>query len=272
MGRGNWNASRFFMRSRKSLNSPWVATPLIYVGLSFLWQKVRPGWHERSDLFKGAALGVIVSATAGFAVYLLTQYFDRRVKRYNALCHLELTLNHLLTNLSDNQLQLKKSIDSDNPTLLFPARLTLSEPDIREIGRVKLKNKLLNTLIDCEKYSHDLEAVIAISERNIQMNKELYLHRSSDPQYIQQILKDIHRQSKAQLKELHGFGDLVNESIKDTLVDVRFFAQIDRPAFVGLAPYYGKSELEDWRVRDLKKLETEMAQTATEDEARRKTT
>ena len=87
------------MNLRKFLNSFWVAIPLICFGLSLLWQQIRPAWYPRSDLFKGAALGVIVSATAGLVVYLLTQYFDRRTKRYNALCHLELTLNHLLTNL-----------------------------------------------------------------------------------------------------------------------------------------------------------------------------
>jgi hypothetical protein len=237
--------------------------------VSLLWQRLQPAWYARSDLFKGAALGVIVSATAGLIVYLLTQYFDRRMKRYNALCHLELTLNHLLTNLSDNQFQLKKAIDSDDPTLLFPGALNISEADIRDIGRIGLKNKLLNTLIDCEKYSHDLEAVIAISEHNIQINKELYAQRSTDPQHIQRILKDIHRQSKAQLKELYGHGELVNRSIKDALVDVRFFVKVDRPAFVGLTPYYGQGELKDWRVKNLKSLEAEMTQTAAEDEARR---
>jgi len=257
------------MTLRRFLNKRWVSFPLICIGLYFLWEQTHPVWQSWSDRFKGAALGVIVSVAAALIGYWLTRYFDRRVKRYNALCYMELILNCLLTSLSDNQYQIEKALASNEPTLIFPSLLHLSKSDIAEIGRVSLKNRLLNVFIDCEKYGQSLESAISIFERNVQTFKDFQARQFTNPQHIQLILRDYHRQSKSQLKELYDFGQLVNEVIKAALVDVRFFAKNDRPPLIGIGPYYSKRELERWRVKNRQELEKEIAATMAEDEARR---
>ena len=141
------------MNLRKLLNRLWIGLPLCGAGVLFLVQHLKSAWEVRSELFKGATYGVVVSATGGLIVYWLTRYMDRRARRYNALCSLEVTLKHLLTTLSDNQDQLDKAIKSNELTLIFPRPLRISEQDINEVGRAGLKNQLSGVLIDCEKYS-----------------------------------------------------------------------------------------------------------------------
>jgi len=144
---------RTHMNLRNLLNRLWIGLPLCGAGVLFLVQHLKPAWEVRSELFKGATYGVVVSATGGLIVYWLTRYMDRRARRYNALCSLEVTLKHLLTTLSDNQDQLDKAIKSNELTLIFPRPLRISEQDINEVGRAGLKNQLSGVLIDCEKYS-----------------------------------------------------------------------------------------------------------------------
>ena len=258
------------MRIRRLLNRWWVGLPILSVAALILGKQIYPYWLGRSEQFRGAAFGVAVYITGGLFAYWLTRFFDRWMCRYNALCRMELTLNHLIVALSDNQYQLDLAIKSDELTVIYARSMPIEEEDIQDIGRVALKNTLLEVLIDCEKYVHDLKFSSELLDRNVQISKELYGRQSTDPQHIKRILNDIYRKSKPQLKVLYDYGKLVEEAVKAALVDVQFFCQNDRPPFVGLVPFYAKGELERWRVRRRAELEKEMAATAAADEARRK--
>ena len=258
------------MHLRRLLNNRWVGLPLLFIGFAFLGKRVYPFWQARTEEFRGASLGVIVTVSAGLLGYWLTRYFDRRVRRYNVLCHLEVTLNHLLTALSDNQFQLDRAIQSQQLTLIYPRSMPISRDDIQEVGHTDLKNKLLGVLIDFEKYAHDLAFMVSIVDRNVGDFKVFRARQSTDPQFVQSMLNDIHRQSREQLRQLHEYGKLVERSTHDALVDIRFFAKNDRPPLIGLGPFYSKRELKRWREKDSKQLAAEVAQTMAADHARRR--
>ena len=257
------------MHPRRLFNNWWVGPPVLLVGLVFLGNRVYPFWQTRTEEFRGASLGIVVTVFAGLLGYWLTRYFDRRVRRYNVLCHLEVILNHLLTPLSDNQFQLNRAIQSEELMLIYPRSMSISRDDIQEVGHVSLKDKLLAVVIDHEKYAHDLAFMVSVVDRNIENFKVLRAHESSDPQFARSMLNEIHRQSTMQLKQLHEYGKLVERSTHDALLDVRFFSKNDQPPLIGLAPFYSKEELKKWREKDSVRLAAEVAKTIADDDRRR---
>lgn len=259
------------MDPRKWINKWWIALPLLMVGALILYRQSADVWNARSEQFRGAVLGVIGAATAGLLVYLLSRYWDRRRMRHNALCYIEQTLNSLLNDLNDNQWQIDLACKTDEPTLVFPVPLNITEQDIKDIGRAELKNKLMRVLTDCKKYSHSLTSAIAIDEKNRSTFRDFEAKKfAAGSENIRAIFRDFHRQFKIHLKQIYAFGKLVDQSILEALVDTRFFVRNDQPPLVGLVPYYSRKELTKWRVEARKQLEQEIENSRAADEARRR--
>ena len=187
---------------------------------------------------------------------------------------MEQILNCLLASLSDNQWQIKKALETDEVTLIFPTELMLTEQDIREIGRTGLKNKLLGIFIDCRKYNESLAHAIKVFETNIETFKAFGAQQfTGDLGTIQGIMKGFYRQFKIKLKEIYDFGIVVEEGVEEALVDTRFFVRkVDKPLFVSLNPYYSQRDLERWRIGDSKQLKEERVKVAAADDIRRKKT
>lgn len=257
------------MNVRKLINSWWFFTLLVTGAAVFVFRQYYPWWATTTEGFKGAVLGAFFGIVVGIAVFLVSKWYESRVKRHNALCNMELILNNLLASLSDNQYQIKKALATDEITLIFPTSLALNEQDLREIGRSGLKNKLLGVLIDCRKYSESLTHAIKIFEANIETFKA-FEAENFRRQTIREILRDFYRQFKIKLKNISEFGTTVEKGIEDALVDTRFFVKRDRLLPITLNPYVDPKGLERWRTTDREKLKKECTQTAADDEKRRK--
>ena len=240
-----------------------------FAGIVF--QGCYPWWTTRTEAFRGAVLGAFFGIVVGVAVFLVSKWYESRVKRHNALCNMELILNNLLASLSDNQYQIKKALATDEITLIFPTPLAMNEQDLREIGRAGLKNKLLGVLIDCRKYNESLAHAIKIFETNIETFKAFEAEKfTGRTDIIRGILKDFYRQLKIKLKEISEFGTVVEKGIGDALVDTRFCVKRDRLLPSALNPYVDPKDLEQWRTMDREKLKKECAQMVADDEKRRK--
>lgn len=159
------------MTVRKIINSWWFCVLLLTWTAVVVFQRYQHWWATRTEAFRGAVLGMFSGVLVGIVVFLASKYYESRVKRYNALCNIELILNHLLASLDDNQYQIKKALETDEIHLIFPGELVLEEQDLHEIGRVGLKNKLLGVLIDCQKYNQSLAHAIKVFETNIETFK-----------------------------------------------------------------------------------------------------
>ncbi len=256
---------------RKVINSCWFFTLLAAGAAAIVFQRYYPWWATRTEAFRGAVLGTFSGIAVGIVVFLASKYYESRVKRYNALCNMELILNNLLASLSDNQHQIKKALATDEITLVFQTPLVLTEQDLREIGRADLKNKLLGVLIDCRKYNESVTHALKIFETNIETFKAFEANqfaRRSD--IIRGILRDFYRQLKIKLKEIYEFGTVIEKGIEDAVVDTRFFVKRDRLLPITLNPYYDSKDLERWRTTDMDRLRKECARTAADDEKRRK--
>lgn len=259
------------MNLRKLINSWWFIMLMVGGATAVLLQRYYPWWTTRTEAFRGAVLGAFFGIVVGVAVFLASKYYESRVKRYNALCNMELILNNLLASLSDNQHQIKKALATDEITLVFPTPLVLTEQDLREIGRADLKNKLLGVLIDCRKYNESLTHALKIFETNIETFKAFEANQfAGRSNIIRGILKDFYRQLKIKLKELYEFGTVIEKGIEDAVVDTRFFVKRDRLLPITLNPYYDSKDLERWRTTDMDRLKKECARTAADDEKRRK--
>lgn len=259
------------MNIRKSINSWWFFGLLAAGASAVVFQYYYPWWATRTEAFRGAVLGVFSGVVVGIVVFLASKYYESRVKRYNALCNMDLILNNLLASLSDNQYQIKKALATDEIALVFPTPLVLNEQDLREIGRTGLKNKLLGVLVDCRKYDESLAHAIKIFETNIDTFKAFEANQfSGRSDIIRDILRDFYRQLKIKLKGVYEFGDVIEKGIEDALVDTRFFVKRDRLLPITLNPYFDPKDLELWRTTDRERLRKECAQTTADDEKRQK--
>jgi len=259
------------MNPRKIINQWWVYLPFLAWAGYLLLPRGHGWWMGRTETFRGAVLGTFSGILVGLVGFLVSKHHERRLKRYDALCHMEQILNCLLVGLSDNQWQIEKARATDEVTLIFPSELRITEQDIREIGRIDLKNKLLGVLFDCQKYGQSLAAAIKLFEANVDTFKAFGGQQFSGQQHtIQAILKDIYRQFKIKLKELYDFGKVVERGIEAALVDTRFFVRHDKPWLTTLVRYYDKRDLERWRKTDGERLKRERDQTAAADEDRRR--
>ena len=256
---------------RKIVNSWWFYIPLFAWVTISIAQKYHPWWVSRTEAFKGAVLGMFSGVVVGVVVFLASKWYESRVKRYNALCNMELILNNLLASLSDNQYQVNKALATDELILIFPTLLVLTEVDLREVGRADLKNKLLEVLIDCRKYKEGLAHAIKLFETQIGTFKMFELEKfSGRPEIIRDILKDFYRQFKVKLMEIREFGTVVERGIEGAVVDTRFFVKRDMLFPMTLNPYYDSRDLERWQITNMEKLKNERQQTAAADDERRK--
>ena len=238
---------------------------------AIVFERYYPWWATRTEAFRGAVLGAFFGIVVGVAVFLVSKWYESRVRRYNALCNMELILNNLLASLSDNQHQIGKALATDEITLIFPTPLAMNEQDLREIGRTGLKNKLLGVLIDCRKYNESLTHALKIFETDIETFKAFEARQfTAGSNIIRGILKDFYRQLKIRLKGICEFGTVVEKGIEDALVDTRFFVKRDRLLPITLNPYVDPKDLERWRTTDRERLKKECAQTAADDEKRRR--
>jgi len=225
----------------------------------------------RSEHFRGAVLGTFSGILVGLVAFFIGKYHETRSKRYNALCYIEQILNCLLVSIRDNQWQIEKALVSEEVTLMFPSELKIVEENIREISRIDLKNKLLEVLIDCQRYGQSLAGAIKLFEVNVETFRAFRGQQfgSSQQDIVQSIIKDFYRQFKTKLRELHEFGNAVEQGIEESLVETRFFGRNDRLWLSRFDPYYSEKDLKRWRRVDLERLQEERKQTAARDEARR---
>ena len=240
----------------------------MFAGASaIVFRRYYPWWAARTEGFRGAALGAFFGIVVGIAVFLVSKWYESRVRRHNALCNMELILTNMAVSLSDNQYQIQKALATDEITLVFPTSLVLNEQDLREIGRVGLKKKLLGVLIDCRKYNESLAHAIKIFETNIKTFRAFDANQfSAGSANIHRMLSHFYRQFKIKLKEIHEFGVVVEKDVEHVLIDTRFFLSWDRLLPITFNPYYDQKDLERWRKTDIEKLKKEQAQTAAEDE------
>lgn len=177
--------------------------------------------------------------------------------RYNTLVYIEQELYVCLNDLADDKFQIKKILETDNLTLLFPAKPKLSEEHIKQLGRLEVKNYIFGIYVAINKYNRSISTAMEIFERNVKEVKNFNLQNNTPTESN----INFYQNFKKQLETIDTFAGKISEEIKICLTMIRFFLRTDKTLFVSGfdQAYYDKKEFKKWLTEDKQRLEIELS-------------
>lgn len=249
---------------RKIVNSrifyiPFFIALLVMTYLMFI--------SKTSDAFQGAFFGFLV----GIIAFIYSKNHELQARRYNVLIYLEHEINACFNDLGDNKFQIKKALETDKLTMISPVELKLTEEHVKHLGRVELKNDIFPLFIDINKYNHSFKQTIEMFERNVSALRDFGLKKGTDEVNMEEVINAYYQQFKEGLKTMWETGERLDESLKDCMVKIRFFAKNDQPMLSKewFMAYYNKKEYEKWVREDRGRLNQEMIDSTKRDEEER---
>ena len=237
---------------RKIISSPFISIPFFITLILIIHQKFI---SQSSDILKGAFYGVIAS----YFTYNFVKSRELKAKRFNCMVYLEQEMNLCRNSLSDNIFQLEGILSSQNPTVLFPSEVTLSEVYIKDLGRINLREDIFIFYVGLKKFDHSLNALATIYERNM-----ANFTNTSFPSIEKgrKAFENFYSFYKKQAKDLKTAGQTLEDELKDCMVKLRFFLRVDKPMFNRFSQtYYSKRDYAKWIIDDKERLENELEET-----------
>lgn len=160
-------------------------------------------------------------ATLGVTGFTLIKFVETRTKRHNILCHLEVELNQAMDTLSTLIFLLENMIQKKLPIIMQHTFPYVTMDNIKEVGRLDIKNNLSNLLCDFRRITQDCNNLSEYGQENENaiINSNHAQHQLAITTGLQ-ILNVILTSSKTAFT-----------LIKDTLVLVRIYMSTDKPFF-----------------------------------------
>lgn len=209
---------------------------------------------EASDIFKGAFWAIFV----GYLTFIATKFHELSTRRFNSMVYLEQELYLCMNDLAGNLSQIQKALDSEQITTIFPMNIVLSENDIKELGRIDLKQDLSYLFIGIRRMNHSIRSISSIFEKNMDNFKQIPF---PSPEEGRRVISSFYDYYKEELKKIYDFGQQLDEEIKGCLVKLRFFVRVDRLLFSSklLLSYYSKNDYKKWLVEDNERIKKELS-------------
>ncbi len=193
------------------------------------------------------------TAVVGIAGYIITAYYRRQIKRYNIFCHLEVELNFSHGALNDMILTLKGMINNGFPIIFQTDELNIDFDLVKEVGRLDIKNHLIDIVCDFRKINHDWKIASHFGEEN----RPLIMGLTGSPQE-QNLIK------KHGLDILGGIlkkAEITQNLMQQCMAEIRVYMKTDKPAFATwFQPYLNDRNFKELARKDREQLEKEMAE------------